>query len=173
MLGHLRANNQRSGKNLSLIRNFKGGKFNHFQYFEKEKTPACSASVCGSVSIFYCGDVGRVVENGCTNPLVTMRPRWSGRRTTEWNRSLHLRSGLCGKSDFCELVGTLIYPERFTMPTINQVQDYQQLCKDRNNDRILTPGGLWLICARINDLETIGNHIRKTLPQILKKGRHH
>ena len=30
LLGHLRAKNQRSGKNLSLIRNFKGVKFNRF-----------------------------------------------------------------------------------------------------------------------------------------------
>ena len=31
LLGHLRANNQRSGKNLSLIQNFKGVKFNRFE----------------------------------------------------------------------------------------------------------------------------------------------
>ncbi len=33
LLGHLRAKNQRSGKNLSLIRNFKGVKFNRFEKF--------------------------------------------------------------------------------------------------------------------------------------------
>ena len=48
MLGHLRANNQRS---------------------EKKKTPACSASVCESVSIFCCWDMGRVVKNGRTYPV--------------------------------------------------------------------------------------------------------
>ena len=35
LLGHLRANNQRSGKNLSLIRNFTGVKFNRFANFLK------------------------------------------------------------------------------------------------------------------------------------------
>ena len=43
--------------------------------FAKKKTPACSASVCGLV--FCCVDVGRVVKNGRTYPLVTMRPRSS------------------------------------------------------------------------------------------------
>ena len=45
------------------------------------------------------------------------------------------------------------------MPTITkkQLADYEQLCKDRNNGRILTPGGLWFICQACNyDPEEIG-----------------
>ena len=110
-LGHLQAKNQRVRKKFlrifllnavlgfvlppvlrdcqkvfSLIRNFEGVKFNCFakksKKFEKEKTPACSASVYGLVSMFCCGDVGRVVKNGRTNPVVTIRPRSSIRQTT-------------------------------------------------------------------------------------------
>ena len=48
------------------------------------------------------------------------------------------------------------------MPTISkkELEDYQQLCKDRNNGRILTPDGLRLICeAYKNDPESIGKHL--------------
>lgn len=31
--------------------------------------------------------------------------------------------------------------------TKKQLADYEQLCKDRNNGRILTPDGLRFICA--------------------------
>ena len=38
------------------------------------------------------------------------------------------------------------------MPTITkkQLEDYEQLCRDRNNGRLLTPDGLRLICACSN-----------------------
>ena len=38
------------------------------------------------------------------------------------------------------------------MPTISkkELEDYQQLCKDRNNGRILTPDGLRLVCDGLN-----------------------
>lgn len=34
------------------------------------------------------------------------------------------------------------------MPTImkKQFEDYEQLCRDRNNGRLLTSDGLWFIC---------------------------
>lgn len=47
------------------------------------------------------------------------------------------------------------------MPTISkkELEDYQQLCKDRNNGRILTPDGLKLVCEGLNkDPEAIGKH---------------
>lgn len=52
------------------------------------------------------------------------------------------------------------------MPTISkkELEDYQQLCKDRNNGRILTPDGLKLICeAYNNNPEAIGKHMLETL----------
>lgn len=55
------------------------------------------------------------------------------------------------------------------MPTISkkELEDYQQLCKDRNNGRILTPDGLRLICeAYKNDPEAIGKHMLETLARI-------
>ena len=59
------------------------------------------------------------------------------------------------------------------MPTITkkQLEDYQRLCSDRNNGRILTPDGLRLICeAYKNDPEAIGKHILETLARIQNKG---
>ena len=37
------------------------------------------------------------------------------------------------------------------MPTITkkQLEDYEQLCRDRNNGRLLTPDGLRLICEAL------------------------
>ncbi len=60
------------------------------------------------------------------------------------------------------------------MPTISKkLEDYQQLCKDRNNGRILTPDGLRLICeAYKNDPEAIGKHILETLARIQNKERY-
>lgn len=48
------------------------------------------------------------------------------------------------------------------MPTITKKEfdDYQQLCKGRNNGRILTPDGLRFICESYkNDPEAIGKHM--------------
>ena len=52
------------------------------------------------------------------------------------------------------------------MPTISkkELKDYQQLCKDRNNGRILTPDGLRLVCEGLNkDPETVGKHFLEVL----------
>lgn len=61
------------------------------------------------------------------------------------------------------------------MPTISkkELEDYQQLCKDRNNGRILTPDGLRLICeAHKNDPESIGKHMLETLARMQNKERY-
>ncbi len=58
------------------------------------------------------------------------------------------------------------------MPTITkkELEDYQQLCRDRNNGRILTPDGLRFICeANKNDPEAIGKHMLETLARIRNK----
>ncbi len=58
------------------------------------------------------------------------------------------------------------------MPTITKKEfdDYQQLCKDRNNGRILTPDGLRFICESYkNDPEAIGMHMLETLVRIQSK----
>ena len=52
------------------------------------------------------------------------------------------------------------------MPTISkkELEDYQRLCKDRNNGRILTPDGLRLVCEGLNkDPEAIGKHFLEAL----------
>lgn len=52
------------------------------------------------------------------------------------------------------------------MPTISkkELEDYQRLCKDRNNGRILTPDGLRLVCEGLNkDPEAIGKHFLEVL----------
>lgn len=52
------------------------------------------------------------------------------------------------------------------MPTISkkELEDYQQLCKDRNSGRILTPDGLRLVCEGLNkDPEAIGKHFLEVL----------
>lgn len=57
------------------------------------------------------------------------------------------------------------------MPTITkkQLADYEQLCKDRNSGRILTPDGLRFICEAYDyDVEKIGKHFLETLPKILQ-----
>ena len=53
--------------------------------------------------------MGRVVINGRTNPLVTMRPKSSIRQTTQSKRSPYLRSGPGSKIDFYRNVGSLTY----------------------------------------------------------------
>lgn len=55
------------------------------------------------------------------------------------------------------------------MPTITkkQLEDYEQLCRDRNNGRLLTPDGLRFICEAHNyDPEAIGRHFLETLARI-------
>ncbi|HUM85362.1 MAG TPA: cytochrome C [Lachnospiraceae bacterium] len=51
--------------------------------------------------------------------------------------------------------------------TKKQLADYEQLCRDRNSGRVLTPDGLRLICAACNyDTEAIGKHFLELLPKI-------
>lgn len=55
------------------------------------------------------------------------------------------------------------------MPTITkkQLENYEQLCRDRNNGRLLTPDGLRFICEVNNyDPETIVLHFLETLARI-------
>lgn len=55
------------------------------------------------------------------------------------------------------------------MPTITkkQLEDYEQLCRDRNNGRLLTPDGLRFICeANSYDPEAIGRHFLEVLAKI-------
>ena len=52
------------------------------------------------------------------------------------------------------------------MPTITkkELEEYRQMCYDKNNGRILTPDGLRIICdAYKNDPEAIGKHMLETL----------
>lgn len=51
--------------------------------------------------------------------------------------------------------------------TKKQLADYEQLCRDRNSGRILTPDGLPLICEAYHyDAEKIGQHFLELLPKI-------
>lgn len=51
--------------------------------------------------------------------------------------------------------------------TKKQIEDYEQLCRDRNNGRLLTPDGLRFICEANNyDPESIGRHFLETLARI-------
>ena len=59
------------------------------------------------------------------------------------------------------------------MPTITkkELEEYRQMCYDKNNGRILTPDGFRLICdAYKNDPEAIGKHMLETLARIQNKG---
>ena len=48
--------------------------------------------------------------------------------------------------------------------TQKQIADYEQLCRDRNNGRLLTPDGLRFICEANNyDAESIGRHFLEVL----------
>lgn len=54
--------------------------------------------------------------------------------------------------------------------TKKQLADYEQLCRDRNNGRILTPEGLRFICEAYNfDPEAIGKHFLEVLCQVRDK----
>ena len=55
------------------------------------------------------------------------------------------------------------------MPTISkkELEDYRQLCKARDNGRILTPDGLRVICEGLNrDTEAIGKHMLEVLARM-------
>ena len=55
------------------------------------------------------------------------------------------------------------------MPTITkkQLEDYEQLCRDRDNGRLLTPDGLRFICEANNyDPKAIGRHFLEVLAKI-------
>lgn len=55
--------------------------------------------------------------------------------------------------------------------TKKQLADYEQLCRDRNNGRILTPDGLRFICESYNyDAEKIGKHMLEVLAQFKNEG---
>lgn len=59
------------------------------------------------------------------------------------------------------------------MPTISkkELEDYRQLCKARDNGRILTPDGLRVICEGLNrDPEAIGKHMLEVLARMQNKG---
>ena len=59
------------------------------------------------------------------------------------------------------------------MPTISKkkLEDYRQLCKARDNGRILTPDGLRVICEGLNrDPEAIGKHMLEALARMQNKG---
>lgn len=51
--------------------------------------------------------------------------------------------------------------------TQNQIADYEQLYRNRNNGRLLTPDGLRFICEANNyDPEIIGQHFIEVLGQM-------
>ena len=58
------------------------------------------------------------------------------------------------------------------MPTISkkELEDYRQLCKARDNGRILTSDGLRVICEGLNrDPEAIGKHLLEVLARMQNK----
>lgn len=70
--------------------------------------------------------------------------------------------------------GSFFYRESVKMPTITkkQLAEYEQLKRDRDNGRLLTPDGLRFICeANGYDPEKIGKHFLEVLPTILAKER--
>ena len=51
--------------------------------------------------------------------------------------------------------------------TEKQINEYEQLCRDRDNGRLLTPDGLRFICEANNyDPEAIGKHLLEVLGQM-------
>lgn len=59
------------------------------------------------------------------------------------------------------------------MPTISkkELEDYRQLCKARDNGRILTPDGLRVICEGLSrEPEAIGKHMLEVLARMQNKG---
>ena len=65
--------------------------------------------------------------------------------------------------------GAFLYIGDVVMATITkkQLAEYEQLKKDRDNGRLLTPEGLRFICeANGYDPEKIGKHFLEVLPKI-------
>lgn len=57
-----------------------------------------------------------------------------------------------------------------TTLTKQQIQDYQKLCHERSNGRLLTPDGLRFICEANNyDAEKIDQYFLELLQTILYK----
>ena len=55
--------------------------------------------------------------------------------------------------------------------TQKQIADYEQLCRDRNNGRLLTPDELRFICEANNyDPEAIGQHFLEVLANMSIRG---
>ena len=51
--------------------------------------------------------------------------------------------------------------------TKEQIADYEKLCKERNNGRLLTAEGIEFICQAHNyDAEAIGKHFLELLPKL-------
>ena len=58
------------------------------------------------------------------------------------------------------------------MPNISkkQLEDYEKLCRDRDNGRLLTPEAIRFICAAYNyDAEAIGRHFLELLPALAEQ----
>jgi hypothetical protein len=54
-----------------------------------------------------------------------------------------------------------------TTITKQQIADYDKLCHERNNGRLLTSDGIRFICESYNyDPEKIGQHFLELLPKI-------
>ena len=54
--------------------------------------------------------------------------------------------------------------------TQKQIAEYERLCRDRDNGRLLTPDGLRFICEANNyDPEAIGKHFLGVLGQMSAK----
>ena len=69
--------------------------------------------------------------------------------------------------------GAFLYMEDVKVPTITKKQqsEFEQLRRDRDNGRMLTPNGLRLICAAYdNDPEKIGIHMLETLTKFKSEG---
>ena len=58
------------------------------------------------------------------------------------------------------------------MPNISkqQLEDYQQLCHERHNGRLLTPDAIHFICQSYDyNAEAIGKHFLELLPTLMKE----
>lgn len=56
--------------------------------------------------------------------------------------------------------------------TKKQLEEYEKFRRDRDNGRVLTPDGLRIICAGLdNDPEKIGIHMLEMLAKFRNEGR--
>ena len=56
--------------------------------------------------------------------------------------------------------------------TKKQIEDYEQLCRDRNSGRLLTPDGLRFIFEAHNyEPEASGRHFLELLPTITQRAK--